>query len=430
MYGRLPKELREYDANGIELIALIVKAIYGLPVAGQEWNREINGYLTTPRADGGMGFKRAPGDPCLYSWRDGDQWAIIGLSTDNAWHLESSDAVHDEVIRLLKAKYEWIDEGAISDLPAALGTKTTQDLAAGTVTISLEGYIEALADKFSAHIGSKRVQTPATQDLEKHVTEAILTKGDPRDADDIKWFQRLVGALLFASIVCRPDISWATAMLSRAMCYPTAALKADAVRVLNYLYQHKSLCLTYSKNKFFSAFSGTVEECDAVMGGLSGAESFTMEGFSDSDFAAGPSMSGWAWRKAGAVVSYGSKRQSGTMLDTASAELYAGSVAATHGVYLRNIDAEVGWPPLGASRLYIDNQATVALAHNPMSFQKVKHIARRHHYLRECVENNELMVKHISTAYNIADIFTKALEPKKIKLFRAALMNLSPETLE
>ena len=77
----------------------------------------------------------------------------------------------------------------------------------------------------------------------------------------------------------------------------------------------------------------------------------------------------------------------------------------------------------------MDNQAAVALAHNPMSFSKTKHIARRHHYLRECVENNILKVKNISTNYNIADMFTKALGPKKFKLFRAAVMNLPAETL-
>ena len=36
---------------------------------------------------------------------------------------------------------------------------------------------------------------------------------------------------------------------------------------------------------------------------------------------------------------------------------------------------------------------------------------------------------HISTDFNIADLFTKALEPKKFRLFRAAVMNLPIETL-
>ena len=81
------------------------------------------------------------------------------------------------------------------------------------------------------------------------------------------------------------------------------------------------------------------------------------------------------------------------------------------------------------TRLWIDNKATVALAHDPTSFSKIKHVARRHHFLRECVESGALDVGHISTDFNIADLFTKALEPKKFRLFRAAVMNLPIETL-
>ena len=40
-----------------------------------------------------------------------------------------------------------------------------------------------------------------------------------------------------------------------------------------------------------------------------------------------------------------------------------------------------------------------------------------------------LDVKHISTEFNIADIFTKALDVKRFRLFRAAVMNLPVESL-
>ena len=67
------------------------------------------------RADGGMGFVRSTGEPCMYRWEDGDEWAIIGLACDNAIHLESSDAVHADVLARLQAKYEWVDEGLVSE---------------------------------------------------------------------------------------------------------------------------------------------------------------------------------------------------------------------------------------------------------------------------------------------------------------------------
>ena len=97
--------------------------------------------------------------------------------------------------------------------------------------------------------------------------------------------------------------------------------------------------------------------------------------------------------------------------------------------HARGLKDEMGFPESGPTRLWIDNKATVALAHDPTSFSKIKHVARRHHFLRECVESGALDVGHISTDFNIADLFTKALEPKKFRLFRAAVMNLPIETL-
>ena len=97
-YGRMPKELREYNSDGVELIAFIRKALYGLAEAGHAWNAEIHQYLTAPRAEGGMGFTRCSFEPCMYVRREGDDWALLGLACDNAIHLESSDAVHAEVL--------------------------------------------------------------------------------------------------------------------------------------------------------------------------------------------------------------------------------------------------------------------------------------------------------------------------------------------
>ena len=93
-------------------------------------------------------------------------------------------------------------------------------------------------------------------------------------------------------------------------------------------------------------------------------------------FAAGPSVSGYSVAAAGAGFAFGSKK--GAQED-ARHELVAASVCATHIVWARDLAEFMGFPQAAPTTLYIDNRATVALAHNPMSFSKVKHVARRHH---------------------------------------------------
>ena len=47
----------------------------------------------------------------------------------------------------------------------------------------------------------------------------------------------------------------------------------------------------------------------------------------------------------------------------------------------------------------------------------------RHFFVRECVENLQLVVPFVRTHENLADFFTKPLEPKKFFELRNAIMN-------
>ena len=129
--------------------------------------------------------------------------------------------------------------------------------------------------------------------------------------------------------------------------------------------------MRFTRDSYFSARTGTTVLRKGGQGGRVEGAFAIDDGHADADFAAGPSVSGWVWRMAGAGVLFGSKRQSSTMLDSASAELVSGSVAATDGIHLRNLLGEKGFPQLGPSGLWIDNKATVALAHDPQSFMVV-----------------------------------------------------------
>ena len=59
--------------------------------------------------------------------------------------------------------------------------------------------------------------------------------------------------------------------------------------------------------------------------------------------------------------------------------------------------------------IYNDNVGAIALSKNPVSHEKSKHIAMRHHYVREKVKDNTVSLNHISSAENLADMLTKIL---------------------
>ena len=49
---------------------------------------------------------------------------------------------------------------------------------------------------------------------------------------------------------------------------------------------------------------------------------------------------------------------------------------------------------------------------------------RRHFFVRELIERMELRVPYVNTADNIADFFTKPLEPRVFRAMRDVIMNV------
>ena len=54
---------------------------------------------------------------------------------------------------------------------------------------------------------------------------------------------------------------------------------------------------------------------------------------------------------------------------------------------------------------------------------KMKHVQRRHFYVRDMVETLELEVPYVRTDDNIADFLTKPLSAAKFYAMRAIIMN-------
>ena len=73
----------------------------------------------------------------------------------------------------------------------------------------------------------------------------------------------------------------------------------------------------------------------------------------------------------------------------------------------------------------VDNQSAIAIAYNPEHLQRVKHMERRHFFVRELVENHQIRVPFVRTVDNLADFFTKPLPAKQFFAMRDMIMNVS-----
>jgi len=53
----------------------------------------------------------------------------------------------------------------------------------------------------------------------------------------------------------------------------------------------------------------------------------------------------------------------------------------------------------------------------------MKHVERRHFFVRDMVESFEITVPYVNTADNLADFFTKPLNATKFHAMRRVIMN-------
>ncbi|GJZ31780.1 retrovirus-related pol polyprotein from transposon TNT 1-94 [Tanacetum coccineum] len=108
------------------------------------------------------------------------------------------------------------------------------------------------------------------------------------------------------------------------------------------------------------------------------------------------------------LVSWSSKKQKSTAISTTEAEYIAMSECCAHILWMRSQLMDYGFA-FHKIPLYCDNQSAIALCCNNVQHSWSKHIDIRHHFIREQVENDVVELYFVTTDYQLADIFTKAL---------------------
>ena len=272
------------------------------------------------------------------------------------------------------------------------------------VTMRQKEYITRLSDEYlTPEQRNVSVDTPCDKELAQRVLAAADSDMSAVDPSLLRRFQGIVGALLYCSTNTRPDIAYSVGQLSRVTARPTTALLADAERVLMYLRTTQDLGLCFQ------------------------ADRRKASGMTDSDWAVRHSTSGWVFQYGSAAISWGSKKQKTVALSSCEAEIMAASESAKEALYLKKHLEEMGLHDGSPMSLSSDNSAAIALTYNPEHHDRVKHIERRHFFIREAVANDQLVVPYVPTAKNMADFFTKCLPPRQFKAMRNEIMNCDPD---
>lgn len=157
---------------------------------------------------------------------------------------------------------------------------------------------------------------------------------------------------------------------------------------------------------------------------LGSAKKEALHGYSDSDWASTSedrrSTTGRIYKYAGGPISWKSQRQPTVALSTTESEYMALSDAAKEAMWLKGLMTDLGEIE-GQTRMYYDNQGAGCLAEGEGLPWRTKHIDVRHHFIRDCIRQGYIDIKHTPTADMLADILTKPLGRVKHQMAVKAL---------
>ncbi|GJR89640.1 retrovirus-related pol polyprotein from transposon TNT 1-94 [Tanacetum coccineum] len=130
-------------------------------------------------------------------------------------------------------------------------------------------------------------------------------------------------------------------------------------------------------------------------------------------------------------VSWSSKKQRSTSISTIEAEYIVMSGCCAQILWMRFQLKDYGFA-FNNVPLYCDNKSAIALCCNNVQHSRSKHIDIRHHFIKKQVENDVVELYFVTTEYQLADIFTKALPRERFEFIlpRLGMRSLSPEALK
>ena len=407
VYTHLPPGYPEFDDKGRPKLAKILKPIYGIQQAGRRLQRMLFEWLKHPD----RGFKSLDdSDPCIFTLKTPDgEILTMGVYVDNLQIVHSVElddkgrgpegCAYNKFMDQITADWDVVDEGPMEDL---LGIEVEHN-DNGSITLHQRKYIEKIVQRFLPDgpiAKAQRNSLPYSDDFLSNINEA-LSRPDVDYPELVLPMQERIGCLMYATTSSRPDIAYAVHQLCKVMHRPTPALLAEINHLLTYLSRTASLGLTYE------------------------SEPDRLVGFADSSWEAKTSTSGWvvSWQKA--ALTWGSRKQKSIALSTCEAEIIALSEASKDVVYLRKLVKGLGAPEETPSSLSTDSTCARAVSYNPEHHDKMKHVERRHFYVRDMVEKFELEVPYVPTKENPADFFTKPMKnAAQFREFRNRIMNI------
>ncbi|SAM74983.1 uncharacterized protein UBRO_20505 [Ustilago bromivora] len=255
------------------------------------------------------------------------------------------------------------------------------------MSLDLTVYIQAMVSKWL-----KRTNQKSWIPM---LSITMIAESSTCDLKQAKQYQELVGQLLWVSNMVQPDISFATGVLAWYMSTSTVRAWSVAIHVLKYLNQTNQYWLQLGENTIMNTNQLVVT-------------------YINTNWVSDPmnrcrSTSGAVMHVYGCLVSWKSHVQKCIALSAVEAEFVAVSEASREALFFSHSLRDLGILDVKPV-LCTNSQGCIQVSKDLAKHWKLKHINTRYYFVRDHVQDGDIVIEYVRTTQNMVDILMKPLE--------------------
>ena len=203
-----------------------------------------------------------------------------------------------------------------------------------------------------------------------------LDKDEEGKSIDLKFYRGMIGFLLYLT-TSRPDIMFSVCLCARFQSNPKESHLNAVKRILRYLNGTQTLGLWYSKDSLIDLIGYL--EADFV--------GYRLDRKSTSETCQFFRVN---------LISWFSKKQNSVALSTAEAEYIAVGSCCAQILWIKQQLEDLGIK-LNETPIRCDNTSAINLTKNPIQHSRSKYLEIRYHFIREYVQNKDIILDYICT---------------------------------
>ena len=391
------RKMRQERRVRPKTVLKVKRSVYGIPDAGQAFSMFMQSLHIKK-----CGMVQCDVDPCIYykimesqassaNQRGNVTGFLVVISwVDDCRYFGTADMVKDYetiITENCKSTMEGISKEFVS-------IQLNHDITGNTFELTQEDYWVKAVERFKEYLsdkGPRQRLIPLSPADEKLLVEP--TASEIKEAEQLP-YPNLLGVVQYPSNYTKLEMKYSMSVLSRHRTKWGINHFKILIKALEYGWSTRKFGLKYAR-------ANELKERNKLVA------------YADSSFTLPRSQGCRLILMNGAAICFTSKRHTTTDDSTTAAELTELYLAACEVEAMRNLNSEIGLEQDGPTTIFQDNQAAIQIAMNRGSLsRKTRATETRTLTVRNKVEDLKVVPIYIKTTDMIADIGTKALDPK------------------